>query len=47
MTTDLALLKRRSVILRQLLGYSSDAAGFDEQWLPEVQELLVATTMTW
>lgn len=50
MTTDPQVLKGSSTTLRQLLGYSSVAIGFDEPWThaPQaVKDLLVTPTMEW
>jgi ectoine hydroxylase-related dioxygenase (phytanoyl-CoA dioxygenase family) len=50
MTTDPEVMKGSSKVLRQLLGYSSVAIGFDEPWTyaPEaVKELIVTPEMDW
>jgi len=50
MTTDPASLADSSVILRQLLGYSSVAVGFEEPWdfaRGDVRDLVVPPEMTW
>jgi ectoine hydroxylase-related dioxygenase (phytanoyl-CoA dioxygenase family) len=50
MTTDPKVLEGSSKILRQILGYSSVAVGFEEPWThaPEVlQQLIVPPEMEW
>ncbi len=50
MTTDPQALQGSSKVLRQLLGYSSVAVGFDEPWVfaPDaVNELVVTPEMEW
>ncbi|WP_375196248.1 phytanoyl-CoA dioxygenase family protein [Sphingobium sp.] len=50
MTTDPDVLKGSSRILRQILGYSSVAVGFEEPWTyapKAVQDLIVPPEMEW
>jgi ectoine hydroxylase-related dioxygenase (phytanoyl-CoA dioxygenase family) len=50
MTTDPAVLKDSSKVLRQLLGYSSVSVGFEEAWTyaPQaVKDLIVPPEMEW
>lgn len=50
LTTDPEAMKESSKILRQLMGYSSVAVGFEEPWTfaPQaVRELLVSPEMEW
>ena len=50
LTTDPAIMRDSSVVLRQLMGYSSVAVGFDEPWAfaPEaVRDLVVPPEMQW
>jgi len=50
MTTDPAVMQGSSKVLRQLMGYTSVAVGFDEPWAyapPAVRDLLVSPEMEW
>ena len=50
MTIDPEVMKGSSKILRQILGYSSVAVGFDEPWTyasDAVKDLLVTPEMEW
>lgn len=50
LTTNPAALTDSSVVLRQLLGYSSVAIGFEEEWeyAPQaIRDLVVPPEMTW
>jgi len=50
MTTDPQVMQGSSTTLRQLMGYSSVAVGFDEPWTfapPAVRDLLVTPEMEW
>lgn len=50
LTTNPAVMQDSSKILRQLMGYSSVAVGFDEPWTyapQEIQDLIVTPRMEW
>lgn len=50
LTTNPAVLEDSSVVLRQLLGYSSVSVGFEEAWEfapPAIRDLVVPPEMNW